>query len=343
MIYNILHRNLLHIFILCITFTLISCEDENVGEFFLTGNIENMIPKDSYDLRRTNSDDGQYIIYTPDLNSNFEYWGLSLKQVEYYIDKELFVTEQVQPFELIINKSDMTVGTHSIHAKMTIVGQACEDVILEKNDDFYISETGIVSERHGDFYFDYNYVKKREYLIITPELLSARSTEGCEIDEVRYYFDGTLVSTETVYPFTLKYLVNEEAESTHSINVTIDYHDINNSHLTYNWSYSNYTIRDDDDAFLLWSIKSNRNDYVNGETLTLTTKHFKGDNVDVDFEMEFYLDGKLIGHSTSLPYTLDYILSDLKTGTHTITGKSILKYKDYTTSGSSDATIIITE
>ena len=65
--------------------------------------------------------------------------------------------------------------------------------------------------------------------------------------------------------------------------------------------------------------------------------------MNVDFEIEFYIDGKLIGHSTSFPYTLDYTLSDLKIGTHTITGKTISKYKDYTTSGSSDKTIIITK
>lgn len=343
MIYNSLYRRFLHIFILCITFTLISCEDDNVGEFFLTGNIESMIPEDSYDLRRINSDDGQYIIFTPDLNSNFDYWGLSLERVEYYIDNELYATERVEPFELILNKNEMTVGTHTVNAKMTIVGEKCEDVILEMNDDFYISETGIVSERHGDFFFEYNYVTKGEYLVITPELLLNRSTEGCEIDEVRYYFDGTLISTESVAPFALNYLVNEETGSSHSIGVTIDYHDNNNNNLTYNWSYSNYTIRDEDDAFILWDIKSSRNDYVNGEVISLTTRHFKGDNVDVDFEIEFYIDGKLIGHSTSFPYTLDYTLSDLKIGTHTITGKTISKYKDYTTSGSSDETIIITK
>lgn len=174
---------------------------------------------------------------------------------------------------------------------MTIVGEKCEDVVLEMNDDFYISETGIVSERHGDFFFEYNYVTKGEYLVITPELLLNRSTEGCEIDEVRYYFDGTLISTESVAPFALNYLVNEEAGSSHSIGVTIDYHDNEDDNLTYNWSYSNYTIRDEDDAFILWDIKSSRNDYVNGEIISLTTRHFKGDNVNVDFEIEFYIDG----------------------------------------------------
>lgn len=337
------YRKILHISILCITFTLISCEDKNVGDFFLTGNIENMIPEEAYDLRRINSDDGKYIIYTPDLNSNFEYWGLSLERVEYYIDNDLYATEQVQPFELILNKNEMTIGTHTVNAKMTIVGEKCEDIVLEKTDEFYISETGIVSERHGDFFFEYNYVTKGEYLVITPELLLNRSTEGCEIDKVRYYFDGTLISTESVAPFALNYLVNEEVGSSHTIGVTIDYHDNENSNIIYNWSYVNYTICDEDDAFIYWDIKSNRNDYVNGEIISLTTRHFKGNNVQVDFEVEFYLDGKLIGHSTSFPYILNYTLSGLKIGAHTITGKTILKYKDHSTSSSSDETIIITK
>ena len=94
---------------------------------------------------------------------------------------------------------------------------------------------------------------------------------------------------------------------------------------------------------MYWDIKSNRNDYVNGEIISLTTRHFKGNNVQVDFEVEFYLDGKLIGHSTSFPYILNHTLSGLKIGAHTITGKTILKYKDHTTSSSSDETIFITK
>lgn len=323
--------------------TLLSCEDDNVGDFVLTGNIEHLIPDGSYNLKKTTTSDGQYVIFTPNLNSNFEYWGLTLKQVEYYIDDVLYKTETVLPCELMINKNNMEIGNHKLIAQMTIVGEACNDVILKKEDVFYISSIGEISNRHGDFYINYNHVMKGDELIITPELLVNRSTDGCKIDEVKYYWDGSLISTVTSSPFELKYKVDAEEKTEHSIRIVIIYHDNFSSNLTYNWSYGNYTVRTADDYFGFWDIKSGRNDYTNGETVSLVAKLFKGTNVKKTFEIEFYFDDELIGKSSSFPYTLDYKLENLTKGSHIIKGKIITKEGDLTSSQSGEETIIITE
>lgn len=323
--------------------TLLSCEDDNVGDFVLTGNIEHLIPDGSYNLKKTTTSDGQYVVFTPNLNSNFEYWGLTLKQVEYYIDDVLYKTETTHTCELMINRDNMEMGNHKLKARMTIVGDACDDVILEKEDVFYISSNGEISESHGDFYMDYNYVTKGDELIITPELLINRSTDGCRIDAVKYYWDGFLISNVTSSPFNLKYRVDAENGTSHEIRVVITYHDNFSSNLTYNWSYGNYTVRTADDYFGTWSIKSKRNDYTNGETVSLVAKLFKGTNVKKTFEIEFYFDDELIGKSSTFPYTLDYKLENLAKGSHIIKGKIITKEGDLTSSQSDKKTIIITE
>lgn len=340
---TIIGNNVLCTLIIFMALSLVSCEDENVGEFKLTGNIEHLIPDDSYSINITNTDNGQYIICTPYLHSLFEYWGLTLKQVEYYIDDEFYKTETIPPFELKLNKDDIAVGNHMLKTRMTIVGENCDDLILENEDEFYISSTGSVSKIHGDIYIDYNYVTKGDELVITPELLVERSSNGCMIDEVKYYWDGTLISTITSSPFTFKYKVNDEVGTSHKLMLSLKFHD-NSSTGTFNWSYNNYKVYTADDFWGTWDIKSRRNDYINGETLSLAAKVFKGANVKNNHEIEFYLDDDLIGKSSSFPYILDYKLDKLSIGSHTIKGKIITKKGDLTISSQSkEQTIIITK
>lgn len=306
---------------------MISCVDENVGEFTLTGDIEHLVPENSYHLTCTTTSNGKFIIFTPTLDSNFEYWGLALNKVEYYMDDTLYSIEQNLPCELVLIKDELSVGSHELLAKMTITGSSCNDLVIEKNIKFHISTLDRASEQHGDFYIDYNYVSKGERLVITPELLINRSSPGCEIDKVEYYWDGKLISTQSTTPFCLDYRVNNETDSKHTINATIHYHDTHSSDLTYNWTLSGYKVYAEDYCRVSWDIKSTRNDYVNGEILFLTAKLFKGDKIKDknSFEIEFYLDDKLIGKSSTFPYTLEYKLTGLSVGTHTVTGRYFVK------------------
>ena len=75
----------------------------------------------------------------------------------------------------------------------------------------------------------------------------------------------------------------------------------------------------------------------------LTAKLFKGDKVKDKFEIEFYLDEKLIGKSSSFPFTLEYQLTDLSVGTHTVTGRYYERNDDGYVSADNSKTIIITK
>lgn len=339
--YTIAVKHFICIILLFMAFATTSCEDDNVGEFVLTGNIENLIPKDIYDLKKTNTN--EYIVYTPDLDSNFEYWGLTLKQVDYYIDDALYKSETASPWEIMIKKNEIGKGSHKLRAEMRIVGQACNDIILVKEDAFYIPNDGESRESHGDIYINYNYITKGEELVITPELLANRSTDGCEFDKVEYYWDEKLVAAYTSSPYTLRYKVNDEIGSTHQIRVYIAYHDASSKILSYNWSYLDYKVRSSDDHFYSFGLKSSRNDYKNGETMSLVAKLYKGSNVKKAFEVEFYLDDVLIGKSSSFPYTLDYKLTNLSKGSHVVKDKFTTKDGDVLSSQIGNKTIIITE
>lgn len=319
-----------------------SCEDNNVGEFKLTGNIENLIPKDSYSLHKSISKDGRSIIFTPELNSNFKYWGLTLKKVDYFIDEVFYKTEMTSPCELVIDKNNIEPGSYKLKAKMTIVGADCNDVILEIEDIFSISSSGSISERHGLFYIDYNFVRPGDILEVTPQLIQERSTEGCEIDKVDYYWDNTLISTETSAPFTLKYKVKAEAETTHQLRLVIGYHDKYSHNLTYNWCYANYKVYSDDTSFTTWNIQSGLDDYKNGETLLIVAKKFEGANSKNTDEIEFYFDNVLIGKASTYPYKLDYKLDNVSKGSHVVEGKTIRKVGNTSYSISHMETIFVT-
>ena len=340
---KISEKHIVCIMMLLSIFVISSCEDDNVGEYVLTGNIEHLIPEGTYDLNKTETIGGQYIVFTPDLDSNFEYWGLSLKQVDYYIDDVLYTSEKTSPWEIMIDKNEMAKGNHKLKAEMTIIGQACDDVVLVKEESFYVPYDGEISERHGDIYIDYNYITKGEELVITPELLTSRSTEGCEFDEVKYFWDGKLIATYTSSPYTLRYKVDDEIETTHQIGVQIVYHDNFSKNLSYNWSYTTYKIKSPDDYSYSWRIKSGHNDYKNGENVSLVAKLYKGSNVKKEFEIELYFDDVLIGKSSSFPYELDYKLSNLSKGSHVFKGIFITKDGNGSSSLITENRIIITE
>lgn len=323
---------------------LISCDEiDNEGEYKLTGNIEHLIPVSSYDVKKTESSDGKYIIFTPELNRNFEYWGLSMKKADYYLDGNLYKTVTDVPFELMLVKNDIDVGNHTILTKMTIGGEACNDAVIEKSNDFTLSSHGDISESYGDFYIDYNYVTKGEYLIVTPELLTERSSKGCKIKEVEYKWDGQVIQKSTTAPFSLKYMVNDEIGTTHNLSVYISYQDDNNLYLSYNWGYSDYKIRGDNDYMYSWSIKSKQNMYSNGETVSCAAKIYKGKNFNGTISWELFLDGVSVAQTDKFPYVKDIILSGMSIGTHVLKGKFTIRQGNGSSSSSEEKTIIITK
>jgi len=311
-----------------------SCkEDENIGEFKLTGNIENLIPENSCDIKYSITKVGNgtnYLVVAPELISeyNFEYWGLRLKKVEYYIDGNPFKTVNAAPFELVCPVSEIGIGNHTLMAKIVVGGEYCDDVVLEKSDGFKISSTGTVSQATAEFYFDYNCVCKGETFRITPYILEEKSPEGSRITKVDYYWDGSLTKTITESPFTWEYQVNDEADTEHKIAVHIEYSDNNNVSKSFSWSFGNYTIMNDDDCAFWWQTKSADKVFRNGETVQSVAKFYKGKNCKDAGTFKLYYDGNIIGESGTFPYEIDYKLANQSTGSHTFKTEWTIKNAD---------------
>ena len=71
-----------------------SCSEFNIGEYELTGDISELIPKSAYNLEKQNSvssDGTTYIFYAPKMSSNFEF-NSSLKFE--IMAKQLYVASQ---------------------------------------------------------------------------------------------------------------------------------------------------------------------------------------------------------------------------------------------------------
>lgn len=329
-----------------LSFVLASCEDDNVGEYKLTGNIESLIPSSSYNVSGTTkagSDGTQYLVVTPTLDDNFEYWGLTVKDVKYYIDGELAETVNASPYDLVYNISGMKAGTHEFLVKITIQGEECEDVVLEKSGTFTASSSGSTTSSSVAIYFDYNYVCKGETFQLTPYILEERSPENSKITKVEYYWDDKLVATKTQSPFTWEYPVTDEAGTSHSVKAVIQY-SYGNSTGSYSWYFGTYTIMDDDGSRYWWKRKlaDNDNIYQNGETVESVAKCYKGkDNKDT-YSFKLYYDGKQIGESSTFPYEIDYKLVNQSTGSHTFKSEWTVKKSDGSTqTSSSESTIVI--
>lgn len=251
-----------------------SCNDENAGEYKLTGDISSFIPDDAYNLSVTRSD--VYISYAPYLSENFEVWGLKIRKVDYYVDGKMYSSTESKPFDILLKKSDFENGQHSLKAKMHIVGDYCDETILEVSDDFYGETTD--DSNYFDCYIDYNKVENGELLVVEPLLNAERSSPGTKIDKVDYYWDGQLAETATKAPFTWKsQKVYEDGES-HNWRVVIHYSNAMKKDLRYDFIYSNYSTLKDNSEFTFYNIMSRRNDYKLGETVSSIVKSYQGKN-----------------------------------------------------------------
>jgi len=310
-----------------------SCEDDNVGEYKLTGNIESLIPDYSYSISTTvtsGSNGTSYLVVTPKIDDNFEYWGLIVKRVDYYIDDVLFETITTSPYELVTSTTNISYGNHTVTAKITVCGEYCDDVALEKSDDFTVSSSGTVSSPSASIYVDYNYVCKGETLHVAPEILEEHSPEGSKITKVEYYWDDKLVESKTASPFTWDYVVNDDAGTSHSIRAYIRYSYGSNSTGSLNWSFGSYTIMEDDECRKWWTRKEadNKNEYRNGETVQSVAKCYKGKNCTDTYSFKLYYDDKQIAESSTFPYEIDYKLENQSAGSHTFKAEWTVKQAD---------------
>lgn len=332
--------------IICSSLMLVttSCDDENVGEYKLTGNIEHLIPSAAYDLkvdRSTASNVEKYVVYSPYMSENFENWGLSVKKVDYYVDGKLFESATSEPFDLMIKLSALGEGKHALLAKILVVGEYCDDLTLEVKDEFVVSENNTVTD-FVDFYIDSNHVGNGGTLYVNPILNVQRSSPGTKIEEIKYYWDGKLVLTKTTAPFVWNTQVVDEDTEPHSWSLTIKYSNADNKTNLYNYSYGNVTTIKDDDSFTYFDLMSGRNDYELGETIKSVVKSFRGKNFKQKISVKLYFDDELIGSSSIFPYYNDFKLTNQKIGKHIIKCAITQEEKDFSSTYYNEETIIIT-
>lgn len=338
---------LIHILsVTCALFVLgiLSCDDENAGEYKLTGNIEHLVPSAAYDLKvdiGTASNGEQYRVYSPSMSENFGKWGLFVKKVDYYIDNVLFETATSNPFDLMVKLSTLSEGKHLLVAKILVVGEYCDDVTLEAKDEFVVSGNSAIAD-FVDFYIDYNKVENGGTLYVNPILNEQRSSYGTKIEEVEYYWDGKLALTKTTAPFVWNTQVVDEDTEPHSWSIVIKYSNASNKTNYYSHSYSNFTTIKDDGCFTYFDLMSGRNDYETGETIKSVVKSFKGKNFKKKISVKLYFDDELIGSSSTFPYYNDFKLTNQKIGKHIMKCAITQKEKDASSTYYNEKTVIIT-
>lgn len=314
-----------------------SCTDENVGEYKLTGDISSLIPDNAYDLSVTKSE--SYISFAPYLSSNFEVWGLKVSKVDYYVDDKLYLSTDSEPFDVLLKQSSFESGKHSLKAEMYIVGEYCDETVLEVTDEFYVGTS--VNSDYVDIYIDYNRVENGGVLVVKPILNIERSSPGTKIDRVQYYWDGELAKTLTKAPFVWdSQIVNEEGEP-HTWSAVVYYSNASGSH-SYNYTFSNYKTLKDDDDHVSFDLMSSRKEYEAGETVSSIIKTYQGRNSNRKISIKLYFDDVLIGESSTFPYKNDFKLTNQKEGIHVLKCAITYDYGDTSITSYIDERIIVT-
>lgn len=305
-----------------VSLLLTSCLNEEEGEFTLTGNIGHLIPAKSYKMEvmaTGEKGDTHYLGAVPELDESFATWGLSIKKVVYTLDGKPLKTITGEPFDLVAPVNNPGTGTHSLETEITVGGKNCEDAVLKKTASFTFPSPQ--QNTTPQIYVDYNYVSKGGTLRMTPHVLADYSPEGCRFTKVEYFWDEELMATLTASPFTWTHPVNDDAGSKHQIKVVIEYEDNNHKKGGYNFNVLDYSALADDGAICDWWLKTRDNEYLRSETLHMVARLYKGSERNEKFSFEQYLDDKVIGSSSTFPYNLDYPLSGVAAGLHTLKAK----------------------
>ena len=327
---------------LAICLSVSSCSDFNIGEYELTGNISKYIPKSAYDLERQNSigtNGDIYLYYAPKISSNFDFWNLSIKNVDYYIDGKLASTVTENPYGFSVNLSELTEGKHALLAKICVCGKKCNDTYLEVTDEFeaYPSHTQL----YEDIYIDYNYVNEGEKLVVTPILNESRSSPGCKINKIEYYWDNKLVETKTQAPYTWDNQIVADKEP-HEWRVYIQYSFNGHNESSYNFSYSNYKAIKEDGQMTAWHIQSGRNNFSIGENIPSIIESYRGKNFKDKISAKLYFDDKLIAETSSFPFKNEFKLTNQTIGIHKMKCAIIVTSGEQKTTSYNEKSIVVT-
>lgn len=328
---NTIHKILSSCLLLLLTIGMVSCNEEQTNDvdFKLKGDISKYVPAYVFDLDATilNGSDGYaYMKFSPIVRADLPLWGLQLKSAKYYVDDILVGTGNGSEQTLVTQRSPLSGGTHNIKAQFTIGGEECNDVTIDQEDNIFVSSSNL----NGYFDIDYNYVTKGDifHVVVYPP-----SGTNIHINKVTYTWDGTNYETSTS-PYDWKHQVTEDIGTEHKLSVAISCTE-GNSQTTYTMSYSGIKIRGEEDEVVSTSLLNGIKEYKNGQTIQLASKSYIGSAKKDSYEIKYYLDDKLVGQTSSLPYTFKYKLSNESVGIHRLKSQAILKKEDGTEKSSS--------
>lgn len=316
---------------LLLAISMTSCNEEQTTEdnIKLKGDISKYVPAYAFDLDATilNGSDGYaYMKFSPIVRTDLSLWGLQLKSAKYYVDEELVGTGSSSEQTLDTKRNTLSAGTHNVKALFTIDGEECNDVTIDIEDDKFV----ISSNLDGYFYIDYNYVTKGDILHV--ELYPPREND-IHINKVTYTWDGTSYESTTA-PYDWKHQVTEDIGTEHNLTVGISCTE-GSSQITYTMSNSGIKIRGEEDEIISTALLYGIQEYQNGQTIQLNSKSYIGSAKKDSYEIKYYLDNKLVGQTSSFPYTFKYKLSNESVGIHRLKSQAILKNEDGTEKSSS--------
>lgn len=328
---NAIHKKLSFCLLLLLAIAMVSCNEEetNDGDFKLKGDISQYVPAYAFDLDATilNGSDGYaYMKFTPIVRTDLSLWGLQLKSAKYYVDDTLVGVGSSYEQTLVTKRSSLSAGTHNIKAQFTIGSEECNDVTIDYEDDLFVLSSNV----NGYFNIDYNYVTKGDIFHVVPYLPLGNNIQ---IKKVTYTWDETNYES-TTSPYDWKHQVTEEIGTEHNLTVAISCME-GSSQITYT-TYRGIKIRGEEDEIVSTSLLYGIEEYQNGQTIQLTSKCYIGSAKKDSYEMKYYLDDKLVGQTSSFPYTFKYTLSNESVGIHRIKCQATLKNEDGTEKNSSN-------
>ena len=293
---------------------------------------ELVIPSSAYSfIVRCINTDGETVVYAePTFTDNFEYLGCAVKEVVYYVDNTLVSTETSSPFKLEYRTTSLTKGKHILRAVFTVGGDRYKDAIVDCKKEFNVSDSYLSGEEAVDVKIDYpHFLRVGDKLHVSAKLID-RYHAGYKINEIKYYFEGNLVSTKTSEPFDLDYSPTLVVGKNYSLIVEVSCGLGAYSSLIYTVSANIETLADEETRYF-WILDNEYSNiyYNNGDVITGTGFLYRGVGDEKIYELNIYWDDNLVGTSRTFPYNFSYTVNNVSPGIHKVKNE----WKEYNKSG----------
>lgn len=140
---------------------------------------------------------GEMLNATVSLDPNLSSKGAKIKLVEFYLDNSSVGKSTSSPFKLSYTTNEVSVGTHTLSANITVGGDDYEDIMLIKESSITVTTAENQVPEVG-FYGAFpsagaNGFTYHAWVYLDPN----ETSKGCKIKKVDYYWDDVFVTTAT--------------------------------------------------------------------------------------------------------------------------------------------------